>query len=624
MPNYSHPHDEFRLNDNTVLVETTSQNTEPVLFQPFFSSKGLDNKIVDLKTYSKTYSEYGEPDISLYGQAYYQVLNWLENGGSVKGIRLTAKNATYANNLLILDIKVVEIQKTNASGEPLFADPSGAETTISSGNTPIMIKKANVKHRLETFTNIAHKKEDIKTLMRSKFTEDEDGLHLPLLCTVCKGKGIYGKMYRYRLTPAVNRDKETTYRNYNFEIYKNENGLEKDPNCPINVSSYPSARNIARQSEYIEDVVGRQDYPVNVYALDDAFRAAFAKLYEVVAQEDPEVKEEAIDVFTFYNKNMNRYKYVEIDSSSIDVTALEGHGLESGSDGDFATTNPNRWDAMYDRLSDLFKGNIDASIKDIREHQFKLTLDANFPLEIKKQMESWRNLRDDAPLVLDSSLMYSVANLKAFLKEELRVNNFGVWINTQNFDVYDKYTGKNITVTTNYLWSILLPQHLQNKGSHVAFAGLDIPLNEYIIEGSLRPTISEDTDKTEIYDLRGNYIEKESNKYIFATNVTSQSVESELSYTNNVFVYYEIKADLKSLSAIFRFKFSDSDNDFKTLNKLAQSKVEKYQDAKCKKIEVEVKADTTDPKGKTVKTICKVGFKNFDLNNSIEVNIDRY
>lgn len=624
MANYSHPHDEFRLNDNTTLVESSSQNMDPILFQPFFSSKGVDNKIVDLKSYSKAYSEYGEPDINIFGQAYYQVLNWLENGGAVKGIRLTAKNATYANNLLILDIKVVEIQKTNASGEPLFADASGKETTISSGNTPIMVKKANVKHRLETFTNIAYKKEDIKTLMRSKFTEDEDGLHLPLICAVCKGKGTYGKMYRYRLTPATQRDKETTYRNYNFEVYKNENGLEKDANCPINVSSYPSARNIARQSEYIEDVIGRQDFPINVYGLDEAFRAAFAKLYEVVVQEDPEVKEEAIDIFTFYNKSMNRYKYVEIDNDSIDVTALEGHGLESGSDGDFAVTNPNRWDAMYDRLSDLFKGTIDPSIKDVREHQFKLTLDANFPLEIKKQMESWRNLRDDAPLVLDSSLMYSVANLKAFLKDELRVDNFGTFVNTQNFDTYDKYTGKNITVTTNYLWSILLPRHLQSRGSHVPFAGIDIPLNEYIIEGSLRPSISEDEDKTEIYNLRGNYIEKESNKYIFATNVTAQSVDSELSYTNNVFVLYEIKADLKSLSAIFRFKFSDSDNDFKTLNKLAASKVEKYQDAKCKKIVVSVEADPKDPKGKTVKTICKVGFKNFDLNNTISVDIDRY
>lgn len=624
MADYSHPHDTYKLTDNTILSTSTTQNTGAVLFQPFFSSKGEDSKIVDLKDYNKVMADYGEPDMASFGQSYYQVLNWLENGGVVKGVRLTAKDATHANLLLMLDIKTVETQKTNESGEPLYKDEEGNETTISSGNTPIMVKKANVKYRLETFVKIATNDVDIKSLMRGKMTTDEDGLHIPVLCMVCRGKGSYGKMFRLRMTPATQRDRESAYRNYNFEILKNENGLSKVKGAPVNVSTYPKARNVARQSEYIEDVIQRQNFPVKVFALEEGFYAATDALKEVIEQTVPGIDAQAIDIITFFDTTLSRYKNVEISSESLDLTALEGFGLESGSDGSFAESNPNRWDAMYERLADLFKGDVDPTISDVKEHRFKLTLDANYPLEVKKLMASWRGRRDDAPLVLDASIMYTKANLEAYLKEELKVDTFGTFINVNNFDTYDKYTGKNITVTQNWLWSILLPRHLREKGSHIPFAGVDIPLNEYIIEGSLRPALGDPEDKTDIYNLRGNYIEKESGKYIFGTNVTSQSVESELSYTNNVFVLYEVKEALKSLSAQFRFKFSDSDEDFKTLNKLANQKVEGFQDAKCKIVQVEVLRDESDPKGKTVKTRCGIGFKDFNLNNNIEVEIDRY
>ena len=197
-------------------------------------------------------------------------------------------------------------------------------------------------------------------------------------------------------------------------------------------------------------------------------------------------------------------------------------------------------------------------------------------------------------------------------------------IETQNFDTYDKYTGKNITVTSTYLWSCLFIKHIMTTGAHVPFAGVDIPLNAYIIEGSLRPVIAEPADKTAIYNLRGNYIEKENGNYIFGTNVTSQLGTSELSYENNMFTYYEIKEDLRSLSSIFRFKFIESNDDMNLLNKLAQEKINKYKESKCKAIEVQVVKDDTDPYEKTVKTICNVGFNDFDLNNRIEVNIENY
>ena len=625
MKNYSHPHDEYVMNDNTkITTSDRTDNSDPVLFQPFFSSKGEDGKIIRFTEYSKMREEYGDPDINLYGQSYYHVLNWLENGGYVQGVRLTAKDATYANSMLVLDIKTTEIQKTNKAGDPLYLTPTGEETTISSGNSAIMIKHAKVKHRILAFSRIAQDKEDIKSLMRTQFKDDEDGKHIPLLCFVSKGRGSYGAMYRWRLTPNIQRDKSTKFRNYNLELYKNEDGLTRDPITPIIVSTLPTAKNIARQSEFIEDVASRNDLSVRVIGLEDGFDAAFKALYDVVSQTDDSVTKEQIDVLTFFDSSLNRYENVEVDTETVDITALEGHGLQNGSDGEFDLSNPNREDAMHRRLEDLFNGDVDPSVTDTQEHLISLTLDANYPLEVKKTMCAWRKLRDDHVLILDASLMYTNPSLKGWMKEDLDEHIFGVTLLVQNFETYDKYTGKYIRVTAPYLYSILFPAFVRANGTQTPFAGLDIPLNSYIREGSLKPVISNPQDKSDIYELGGNYICKESGKYIFGSNITTQLEESELRYVNNVLVYYEIKRDLLSLSTIFRFKFSDSADDLKVLNNIATSRLAKYQDIKCKAIQVSVSNDTTDPTGKTLVTECSVGFRTFDLNNKINVNIERY
>ena len=624
--NYSYPHDTYTMVDNTKLkIDDVLNNSDPVLLQPFFSSKGEDGKIIKFTNYKNTREEYGEPDIDVYGQGYYHVLNWLEGQGYVEGIRLTAKNATYANSVLILDIKTSKTQKTTPEGDPLYATPDGEETTISSGNSAIMITTAIAKFRIISFKKMASDKEDIKALMRTQFNEDEDGKHIPLLCFIAKGKGTYGGMYRWRISPNIQKDKNSKYRNFNLELYKLDTKLDPDPLTPISVSTLPSARNIARQSEYIEDVASRSELSVRVYGLEDGIQEAYDTIYNIVKQENPDVEKDQIDILTFYDTDLNKYKYITLDGSSSDITKYEGHPLKNGSDGDFDITNPNRDDAMNERLEDFFNGYIDASVSDVEEHVIDISLDANYPLEAKKAMITWRNLRDDHRCIIDSSFMFNVPSLKGWIKDEFEEHDFPVTLQTQNFETFDKYTGKYIRVTATYLYSLLYPSFIKRSGTQTPFAGLDVPLDAYIREGSLRPVIATPEDKNDIYELGGNYICREAGHYVFGSNRTTQEYESELKYTNNVSVYYEIKRDLISLSSQFRFKFSGDDtDDIKTLNNIANSKISKYQDVKCKKIEVSVSKDPGDPTGKSLITECNVGFKDFALNNNIKVNINRY
>ncbi len=622
--NYSHPHDTLKVKDNTTVKSTSNVNTGSTLFMGYVSNKGEDSKIKTWTNYEAFIAEHGEPDESVTGQSLYYAANWLEDGGVLKGIRLTAKDAVVANSILLQDISIMEVQKTNEAGDPIYVDLSGNETTISTGNTPLMVKKATIKNRIETFENPTTVKKNIKALVRSKYKSDPTTgeYTFPLMLMMCNGRGTYGNKYRYRITPNVARDKNTAYRNHYLEIMINENGLEDISNSPINVSFYPNARSSTKRSEYITDAVTRYDYPVSIYTAEEYWSEIVALIKPIIEQTQT-IDEKAIDIISYYDPSLSRYKNVVMANDSIDLTSLEGFSLKNGSDGNFALSNKDRVDVINERFEDLYNGEIDPAINDKKEHKFQLAIDASMPLEVKKAMVTWQAKRGDFQLVLDAGIMYTLSNLKSYFINDMSPDSRDIIINGHSFDVDDPYTGKVMTVSQNYLYTLYYPSFVKKNGTHTPFAGLDIPLNDVIKEGSLTPVITEDIDKSELYKLRCNYIEKDNDTYMMATNVTSQLIDSELSYFNNVTVLHEMIKDIQSLSAVFKFKRMSDDEDYKTLNKLADNKVDKYRDVKCKMVEVSVNPSDNDPLGKTVKTILRTGFYEYNLNNDIVIEVEK-
>lgn len=623
---YSHPHETLKVKDNTIVTSTTNVNTGSTLFMGFVSTKGDDSKIKTWANYDAFIAEYGEPDESVTGQSLYYAANWLEDGGKLKGIRITATDAANANNILLQDISIREVQKTNASGDPLFIDKTtGKETTISTGNSPLMVKKAIFKNRIEAFDKPTTNKNNLVALLRTKYKRNpETGEYtFPLMLMMCNGKGTYGNKYRYRITPNISRDKNTSYRNHYLEIMINDNGLDDISNSPVNVSFYPNARSSTKKSEYVTDVVSRYNYPVSIYTAEEYWSEMVELIKPIIAQTDSTIKDTAIDIVTYYDSTLNRYSNIEMDADSIDLTLLEGFSLLNGSDGNFATSNKDREDDINERFIDLFNGEIDSAINDKKEHKFQMAIDASYPLEVKKAMVNWQAKRGDFQLILDAGVMYTLANLKSYMNNDMQPDNRDVIINGHTFDIDDPYTGKTMTVSQNYIYSLFYPSFVEEYGTQTPFAGLDVPLNDIIKEGSLTPVITEDDDKSELYKLRCNYIEKENGTYMMATNVTSQLADSELSYFNNVTVLHEMIKDVQSLSAVFRFKRMTDESDYKTLNKLASNKIDKYIDVKCKTAEITVSEQDNDPLGKTVKTTLKTGFYEYNLNNDIIIEIDK-
>jgi hypothetical protein len=99
---FLHPHMETVINDNSEYFETTSGGST-TLFQPFFSNRGPDNRMLRFTNYADFVKTHGLPNLKKYGQSEYNILNWLTSGGNVYSIRLMPTDATYSN--VTLDVR---------------------------------------------------------------------------------------------------------------------------------------------------------------------------------------------------------------------------------------------------------------------------------------------------------------------------------------------------------------------------------------------------------------------------------------------------------------------------------------------------------------------------------------
>jgi len=112
---FLHPHMETVINDNSEYFETTSGGST-TLFQPFFSNRGPDNRMLRFTNYADFVKTHGLPNLKKYGQSEYNILNWLTSGGNVYSIRLMPADATYSN--VTLDIRTKHTKYVKAGTAP--------------------------------------------------------------------------------------------------------------------------------------------------------------------------------------------------------------------------------------------------------------------------------------------------------------------------------------------------------------------------------------------------------------------------------------------------------------------------------------------------------------------------
>lgn len=621
---YRHPHDETTIIDNTELQQEVLSNTGAALFMPFISDKGIDGEVTTLTDLSKCLRDFGEPNFRKHGQSYLQVTNWLANKGIVRGIRLTADNASYSNLVVLAEIDIHTVQKNDPSGQPLYQTPEGLETTEASGNTPVTMNKAVIKIIGQSIEGLTTK-DRLSVLDKMKSLGSTSGTKttVPLFTCVSKGKGTYGDMYRLRMAPDLMSDKQTAYRNYTVELFENVGGLKRIED-PLSASLYPSAMDGYKRSQFIDDIIKTNLYPILLYSNEQSFDIITELLKPIInADKDTSFNTLSIDYLFGLNKAGVQYANVEIDPTGINLSALEGVQLASGSDGDFAMTNPDRDTAIYNKFKSCYNGEVDKAVFNTKKFPAAVMLDANFPIEVKKAMQACRTKRNDCVLILDAGIQLTLLAAKSWRKQEMPVDDYSTAVYFQHFSTKDQYTGKEIQVTVPYLLSMMLPKHFSDVGDHKPMAGVNYPITDVILQNSLKPAIMEDEDKSEFYDMRLNYIEEDIDFMILATQLTSQNKDSELSNLNNVYVLYEMKKTIENLVPRFRYEFTETDDDMANFNRMANQALSAFQDYKCKQVSVDISQTQYQKERKILSTVLQVYFKSFNERNDIVMNIQR-
>ncbi|MEI2419566.1 hypothetical protein V6O07_04775, partial [Arthrospira platensis SPKY2] len=330
-----------------------------------------------------------------------------------------------------------------------------------------------------------------------------------------------------------------------------------------------------------------------------------------------------IDYLFGLDKTGAPYPNITIDPRGINLSALEGVQMSSGSDGDFAMSNPERDTAIYEKYKQCYNGNVDAAINNKKKFPADVMLDANFPIEVKKAMQACRTKRNDCPLYLDAGFQATLTSAKAWRKTEMPVDDYAVALYFQHFATKDEYTGKEIQVTVPYLLSSMIPKHFAEVGNHKPMAGSNYPIRDVVIENSLKPMIMEPEDKSNFYDIRMNYIEEDVNYLIIGTQLTSQSKNSELSNLNNINVLFEMKKTIENLVPRFRYEFTETDDDMANFNRMANQALQTYQDYKCKYVKVNIGQTPYEKERKILHTNLTIGFKAFNERNQIDMVIER-
>ena len=571
------PKQEVHINDNTEVVNDLPAGGGTVtsgLFV-FSSPKGRDREIITIKNgLAEFVEEYGIGPFSIYGQPLLNAYNAAKaasgSNAMLHCLRVTAGDAAYSTATLIAKYKVAE----GAMSVQYVVKPSDADVTDLN---------------------------DLETCCTVDGAENEDGYKAVKLFTIAYcGRGAYGKNIRFRLTTDKTTDKNNDYKNYNFQIYRNETVLEQVEN--FSVTFVPDAV-YAGASVYAEDMLNDSvngSAVVNIYVDPTGFKA----LYDAYLTAQPNT------TFTMndFDALLGIDKYtrgaipgltieaaeevsVAAGETAVDLSASTGIALMGGSDGALAETNADRKAALDALYLSAFSGTVDENIRSKNRFPTTFIFDANHNVETKLAILALATQRTDCAAVLDFGLdiatkasvgTYYDANFEGVI--DSRVCSLEPYC----MKVRDPYTQKTVVVTSTYWMAAEYFSHINAwNGKHRPLAGNRFGIISGYVNNSVYPVFDDDLDAT----LMDELAEKHCNiaKYNSDQNVvrsmqnTAQSKMTALTELSNVLVLLDIKRDCERLCAQFEYDFAEIE-DIARFNVSLSTITDKYAGAQVRSI----------------------------------------
>lgn len=597
---YDHPFNQTIINDNTISKEAVITIPDRVNYLcVFVGAKGRDNKLIKQTSRTGFVSEFGKPDALKYGQP---VLNaWasiVDSYSHAYCMRVMPSDACYSNVIVSVKYKV--------SDEGLV--------------TKIVAESVGGLNDLSKFNSIIDSKNDD--------SQDAEGFKTtPLFGVVCKGRGKYGNSYRIRLTPVSSKRPDQSYRTYRLELLDVDEG-----NTVIEAfegTLYDHAVNsISYLLSDVADGENNGSSRINVYNNEDAIEKLFVE-YQLAAPSDKDMTYKILEPIFGVNLDKSKQEFIKpepITDKNIALDRLDGIPLSGGNEG--SLENPPDGKTVDDVIEELyikaFSGQLDKSILSTRRTPVKFILDANYPLNVKKQLVQLGIKRYDAMIHLDSGLLTTVDEAIAFADETADLNYRIVSKEFQHFEIRDPYSGKRVPVTVSYHLAQALAKHIELYGLGVPFTGETYATLTGAIRNTLVPIIDEcDEDvKETLYDHRLNYYEAISdNVFAKATQQTAQDVNSDLSEEHNMMVVLEIKDIAERETIARRYNFADAE-DRALFNEVLNERV-RYMRELVQELNVLYTMSETEELKSIIHCYIDVKFRSIFKSSIIEINVNK-
>lgn len=527
MTEYLHPSVSSTITDNSSVFQTATGST--VLFQVIMSEKGPDNVITMVTDPTEFVFKFGEPNLEKYGQASYNVLEWVRVGGLAYVIRVLPTTATLAVTGL------------------------GIELAKDTTNVQLGVKSYSA---VKPFTSIGA----METFLGSEKALTATRATIPLGLVYPYGRGVGYNDLGIQFTLRDDMDDTYSFRTYNAVITaKDSLGVDTQIDGPFLVSFESTARSKARESLFWGTVINKYSKYVKVLAQRNAYDAVADFLGENVADLE-DIK--GLDIIFAQPRNTSETAaYAKVITDETDLLTPITNGklfdtngiayLAGGSDGEWTGS-----DAEDSLLIKAYNGVTDSAILDKRSYEFDVLLDANHSPAVKNAISGLANdVRGDCIALVDLNFQANEEQTLTHRTGTVSVAKTYTAVFAHDMEVYDAYNGENVKVTSTYLLASKIPANDNANGIQFPFVG---PRRGTISGYENLNFIPNAVWREQFYKARINYIEKDPKKVNFATQLTSQAQNSALSDINNARVILRIKREVEAIAADYRMEFNDS------------------------------------------------------------------
>lgn len=481
---------------------------------------------------------FGKMYFHKHGQNAIQAQRIVDAGGRLLVHRVCAEDATLANVILTATVTASESQKVDEEGNALYLDENGDETTTVTEN-PVMVSSASIKW---ASTSVAGCKTFDEVKEKALELLDEDAGVYPVLFFTDNGRGVSSKAIR--LIPDYNTSKGIGKMFFTASVFEGTASIETKSITLDPVVIYQNVAYGLDKTSMIQ---------VKGETLEVAYEAYLDKIASTLGSTVDVVRN--YDLVYGYTEKGAVIDGLSLDAESIDLNANYGIELKEGSNGAFGDA-PVGTEAWAEAMRAVWAGEVTDKVWDVDQYKIAAVVDANLPLVVKEAMAQFVTFRQDCVFFRDLGL-----NLNTFLEikaayDKNKTKNRFIADYCTSYMVKDKLTKKNINVTMMYDFVECLVNHF-NTGAHTPLAGV---INSFVLKEAIKGTINFTpiitptvNQKEAMDDLRVNYAIFEEDNCVVQSLYSSQDMNTQLSYINNVLAIQEVIRAIRRVCPKHRF-----------------------------------------------------------------------